>query len=707
MASSGNRESDGDRRIRPDRDDGLDGSSPVDAPSVEPGPSSWVSRGASEEIGMAERLADAFAGEGDGDLLMQRSDREDRVLQWLQALDMQVMGACRADERLKPLLKSSGPSSAAEDRLLAHLSQHFEPAEVGILARCFCMPLVSIRVGKIEKQGTLLCPTSTRGNFNLSLLPTSDMRLSFVGDNGQTERLVTLSSSTESSSIVIEEISGDTSGRSFVLKALDGKAFYFWCSEKSKLLGIELLRKMRDLLDQRPTIAELTGIDGSRLECFAIHLRAYLMGSVVSKSQASSSGMPILSDGIGNDVPIASENMQSFTSSKSLRPHYASSQVAKANTCHQGLSPRASSFKEGLAKSLTTRSTREKLRKLGENHFAAVDNLSAALPIVADTFNSSSCSIFQAQDSLESNSLTPANVLESLGKLTFPPCLSTSSQVPSLCQPIFSPYYCLCPPGASALELPDPPPKLASASDGYTVPSLSSLLPPVPSSLLMATTPLNLEDLPPLDFPTILPDPLACLPKPSSQQIPTFTPLMCDPIVHIPVIDFCSAGQGYLVSAGPTVTTAIGPLNPKLVSPLIPETSSVVEEGARETLRLLINGSSPTITQSIGMFPVVLSSADEKQSAVVAGSRGLYSGIMDVDAFSSRSLATMGVDAFSSRSLATMGLFSLSGRSAVETLVKSCDVVGGLDDQLKGSSSSGESNADVSDSLPENAGKMD
>lgn len=42
------------------------------------------------------------------------------------------------------------------------IKQHFEPSEVGILARCLCIPLVSIRVGKINKQGTLLCPTGTR-----------------------------------------------------------------------------------------------------------------------------------------------------------------------------------------------------------------------------------------------------------------------------------------------------------------------------------------------------------------------------------------------------------------------------------------------------------------------------------------------------------------------------------------------------------------
>ncbi|XP_028123097.1 uncharacterized protein LOC114320170 isoform X2 [Camellia sinensis] len=42
------------------------------------------------------------------------------------------------------------------------IEQHFEPSEVGMLARCLCIPFVSIRVGKINKQGTLLCPTGTK-----------------------------------------------------------------------------------------------------------------------------------------------------------------------------------------------------------------------------------------------------------------------------------------------------------------------------------------------------------------------------------------------------------------------------------------------------------------------------------------------------------------------------------------------------------------
>lgn len=79
--------------------------------------------GRSREIGLEERLTEILVEDGNGDLLLQQNNREDRVLQWLQALDMQVMGACRTDERLKPLLKMNASNGVAEDRLLAHLSQ--------------------------------------------------------------------------------------------------------------------------------------------------------------------------------------------------------------------------------------------------------------------------------------------------------------------------------------------------------------------------------------------------------------------------------------------------------------------------------------------------------------------------------------------------------------------------------------------------------
>jgi len=79
--------------------------------------------GSRSEIGLTERLTDIIVDESDGDLLIQTTNCEDRLMQWLQALDMQVMGACRADERLKPLLKMNSVSGVSEDPLLTQLIQ--------------------------------------------------------------------------------------------------------------------------------------------------------------------------------------------------------------------------------------------------------------------------------------------------------------------------------------------------------------------------------------------------------------------------------------------------------------------------------------------------------------------------------------------------------------------------------------------------------
>lgn len=83
-----------------------------------------------------------------------------------------------------------------------------------------------------------------RGNLNLTVLPTSDLRLSFIGDDGQTERLFTGSSNSQCAAVAVDEIPADNSGRSFVIKVPGGRVFYFWFSEKSKLLGIDLLAKV-------------------------------------------------------------------------------------------------------------------------------------------------------------------------------------------------------------------------------------------------------------------------------------------------------------------------------------------------------------------------------------------------------------------------------------------------------------------------------
>lgn len=77
----------------------------------------------SENRSVTRRLTEILVEDRDADLLLQRSGGEDGVIQWLRALDFQVMGACRADERLKPLLKLNAAAGVAEEGLLAHLSQ--------------------------------------------------------------------------------------------------------------------------------------------------------------------------------------------------------------------------------------------------------------------------------------------------------------------------------------------------------------------------------------------------------------------------------------------------------------------------------------------------------------------------------------------------------------------------------------------------------
>lgn len=395
---------------------------------------------------------------------------------------------------------------------------------------------------------------------------------------------------------------------------------------------------------KKPSIAELTGISESRLGCFATQLRAYLVGSTLGVTPSSSGGSHKFRDATNEPLDTAQGGQFSSMSSKSLRSRHTGPQVVRPSSSFQGsLSPRSSSFKEGgLPRNMSSLRTaaREKLRRRGDSHFPPVDNLCIASP---DTANSS-------LNNFENDKLP--TFLDSLGKLTvpLPPAVVPASQISYIGAPLLSPYYCLCPLGSSSLQGPANTMQLpSSVIESPLLPPLASLLPAtMPTSLLTQTPPYKLVDSPSMDFPAFMPDPLVRLPRPTSQQIPTFTPLMCDPIVHIPVIDVCSSGQGYLVSAGPTLSTSIPPLHPKLVSPLIPKTDSVVEKNARETLRLLISGSSQTNSPLMDVLPAVLTNADESPGMLVTGSRGLYSGTRDVDVIAS--------------SIAAMGLVSLSGR---------------------------------------------
>ncbi|XP_027941850.1 uncharacterized protein LOC114195542 isoform X2 [Vigna unguiculata] len=526
-----------------------------------------------------------------------------------------------------------------------------------------------------EKSGSELGLIFVGGNLTLVLLPSSDLRLSFIGDDGKTERLFTLTSKSQCSAVVVDEIPTDTSGRSFFISAADSRAFYFWCCEKSKLLGIELLGKMKDLLKRKPSIVELSGISKSRLDCFATQLRAFLVGSTGDRSGSDHSVCTSTCANSDTCCNVSSES-SSPSSSKFPRSRNNGGQTAKGDTAlYQGiLSPRSSSFKEVPPRNLSSHriAAREKIKRRGENHQQMVDNLTNDSANISDI--SSSSDHDKASEVTKTLAFSPS-FLGSLGKLGVPSSLGLGGEVPPVVSPLFSPYYCFCPPGISSC------PSIAAATqtpkssiEALPFPSGASFLPsPLSTTLLDPVQPLGAS----MDFPPFLPDPLVRMSLPSSQQIPTFTPLMCDPIVHVPVIDVCSSGQGYLVSAGPAMSTSIPPLHPNLVKPLIPESDAVVK-GARETLRLLISGSSQNQQMIRDTLPAILNNPDEKQNNIlVAGSRGLYTGTRDINVFAN--------------SIAAMGLVSLSGVSKEDSGSYSevCDNYGIMEEAGKNSNDSG------------------
>ncbi|CAN4107062.1 unnamed protein product [Withania somnifera] len=578
------------------------------------------------------------------DVCVLASSGETNVIQWLLALDLQVMGACRVDERLKPLLKLNVSAGAAEDRLLAHLNQNFEPSEVGMLARCLCIPLVSMRVGKIKKQGTLLCPTATRGNLNLAILPTSDLRISFIGDDGSTERVGTFCSGSDCSAIEIKDIVADESGCSFLISIPDGDTFYFWSSEKSKLLGDELRRKMRDLVKMKPSLAELTGIDESRIDCFAIHLRAYLHGSAAINPQASSMMLrdPSMA-GSGDSSELGLDPQISVASQKPLRSEHVS--ILGTNTCLMGsLSPMSDALKDSTPSVCVSR---DGPRHQGDSYLSCADSQNAG------TGSKDAPSFTCVEDDKLGRETHPSSVLEPL--VTLPPFRGSAVTANSLDSTVFSPYYCWCPPAVSTLQYSVGTPHLPILSTDSSKPLLSSIASSACSPSILTPKPSLVTDVSSLDFPPLLPDPLIRLPfsLANSQQIPAFAPLVGDSIVHIPVMDVCSSGQGYFVSAGPAISGSIPQLHPNFVNPLIPETESVAEKSARETLRLLINNSNQPSPQLIDLLPPVLSrSGEETRNMMATGSRGLYS-------------RTIGVDTAIANGFAIKGLVSLSEKPTV------------------------------------------
>ncbi|KAL6647608.1 hypothetical protein ACP70R_015045 [Stipagrostis hirtigluma subsp. patula] len=534
-------------------------------------------------------------------------------------LRQQLMGACRADERLRPLLTLNVSCAAADDRFISHLSQHFEVSEVGLLARCLCVPLVSIRVGKVQRNGALLCPTSVRGKLNLGLLPSSSMRLAFAGDDGCSEQLALLNNGFEFSEVSIEEISADNSGRSFVIRISESKVFYYWCAEKSKEHGMELLAKMKNLLDRRPTLSDLTGISNSRLDAFATHLHTYLLTSTVGDAKSLGSLNDFLSTSRTHDQYLQSQSAVSRTS----RFRASATNVTKASSVYQAsLSPRSGTFKDGVPRASCSKVVgRDKLKRRGEWSGLPTPPVDAD-PLILNSVNldsaSNKCDVDSSRNIATSVPLDLPLSFPLLPSI-YPPATSPLPEVSS--QKQFKPYYCWCPPCPSSLQYTVTPLNLPATSvEPLPLPPLSSLLSSElpPSSVVSAK--LDTTGLPSLNLPSILHDPLLHLQLPTSplvslhgSQVPTFTPLMSDPIVHVPVIDMCSAGQAYLVSCGPSISSTV-PLLPSL-KPLLPEAESLVERSARETLMRLIASTPPASNpHMVNILPAVVPGLPENVS---------------------------------------------------------------------------------------------
>lgn len=393
------------------------------------------------------------------------------------------------------------------------------------------------------------------------------------------------------------------------------------------------LGQMKDLLGKKPSLSQLTGISETRLNRFATHLRAYLVGS-----GSTIQSIPTVSSAtLHSDPPELQLKTQSLSPSlKPSHPRATTGQPAKSHsTLYQGsLSPRSNTFKDGLSRTtfFTRTGAREKFKRRGDGqcNVLAIDN--ASMTSASTVGATQTCSGQTEDEKLSEGSshfqplslpdTLPFNPPSSISPLSF---LAPLTKVPTSSSPsLFSPYYCWCPPCPSTLQYRVAPHLPSTSSDPPSLPPCSSLLSPARSSSSLPNPPLNnLADVSSLDLPAFFPGPLANIPLPvssfvgvsSSQQIPTFTPFMSDPIVHIPVIDICSSGQGYLVSAGPTISTTIAPLLPNLVNPLIPEAESVVEKSARETLRLLI-GSTQTSPTLMEMLPAALATTDKSLSFI-------------------------------------------------------------------------------------------
>lgn len=368
---------------------------------------------------------------------------------------------------------------------------------------------------------------------------------------------------------------------------------------------------MKSLLDRRPTLSDLTGISNSRLDTFATHLHAYLLASSIGEVKSLGS----LDDFLGPSRPHNQYLQLQSAVSKTSRFRASATIATKSSSVYQAsLSPRSGTFKDGVPRASCSRVVgREKLKRRAEWSSPSIAPLDAN-HVTTNSMNSDTTSV-KCDSDCSRNIVTSVPLDLPLSFPLLPPIYSLGTCPPpevSL-EKQFKPYYCWCPPCPSSLQYTVTPLHLPATSvDPLPLPPLSSLLANEQPPSAAVSAKLDRTDLPSLNLPSILHDPLLHLPLPTStliplhgSQVPTFTPLMSDPIVHVPVIDVCSAGQAYLVSCGPSISTAV-PLLPSL-KPLLPEADSLVERSARETLMRLIASTPPSShPQLANILPVVV-----------------------------------------------------------------------------------------------------
>ncbi|KAJ7562505.1 hypothetical protein O6H91_03G071900 [Diphasiastrum complanatum] len=521
------------------------------------------------------------------DMLLFGMEEQNGMMKWLQALDFQAVGACRADERLRPLLRWNVSCFGADGRLLARLGLHFKAKELSSLARCLCTPLVSLRVGKIVRHGLILQPTSTRGFLRLSMLPCSELQLCFKGDNGSVETLGTATPGNEAFPLVLEEIGADPSRRSFTLKRNSRELAYFWHSEKSKVAGDELVSKMKNLLACRPTLAQLTGIQESRLDFLASYLPAALQtpcSTSLEVPQASSVAVnPPTRTSVSAVIPHASSSGQSFPPTQDLLNRFSGSGKLLVNLSEKFSECGELSGSTISAIPSTQHSSRSFLNDnvAGNNWntswstrtsicFGSNGKTESSSNGVSNCSSSPSTSLGIGQSSRNWNNFEPAMdqlclpLLSSPQTLfpfpsliseppsnacTFLPPLST--RLPISSPSLLAPYYCPCPlGGVSALHYTFSPPCLPTVGSEGELRPTSSFFSVGTSIPAFPPVPLELHQLQ-YSFPLpVSPSATAGLGMQSSGVSSFFGA----PITHFPVVSLHVPTQGYLVQALPVVS---------------------------------------------------------------------------------------------------------------------------------------------------------